>query len=93
MNTDRIYYSQDAKDHAMRDRGVLIAAFLTFGLGVGAAVALLFAPNSGKKTRHDLAKNVNKGLTAGRENLDSVVSKLELELADLRKKLEDNLKS
>jgi len=50
MTNDRVYYSHDAEMHAMRDRAVLTLAFLAFGLGIGAVLALLFAPMSGKKS-------------------------------------------
>ncbi len=92
MNNDRIYYSRDAEMHAMRNRSVLTLVFLTFGLGIGATLALLFAPMSGKKTRDDLTKTVEEGLSNGRDALEPVVKRLEEEFADLRKSIEDRLK-
>jgi gas vesicle protein len=92
MNNDRVYYSHDAEMHAMRDRTVLALVFLTFGLGIGAAMALLFAPSSGKKIRHDLAKSVEAGLNDGREAVEPVVKRVEEELAELRENVEERLK-
>lgn len=43
------------------------SAALLIGLGVGAGIALLFAPKSGKETREDIAGAVN-------DNVDSVVA-------------------
>jgi gas vesicle protein len=42
-------------------------AALLIGLGVGAGIALLFAPKSGKETREDIAGAVN-------DSVDSVVA-------------------
>lgn len=92
MNNDRIYYSRDAQMHAMRFRAVLTMLFLSFGLGIGAVIALLFAPASGKKTRHNLAKSVEEGLNTSRDNVEPLVKRLEEELADLRKNVEERLK-
>jgi gas vesicle protein len=52
---------------AMRDRTILTLIFLMFGLTLGAAIALLFSPASGKQTYVDLAKNLGEGLNNGRE--------------------------
>jgi gas vesicle protein len=92
MSDDRIYYSHDAEMRALRTRTILTAIFLTAGLGIGAAIALLFAPMSGKKTRHDLAKNVEEGLRAGRDSLEPVVKRLEKEFTELRKSVEERMK-
>jgi gas vesicle protein len=92
MNNDRVYYSHDAETHAMRVRTVLTLIFLTFGLGIGAILALLFAPTSGKKTRHELAKSVEDGLNSGRDALEPVVRRLEAEFAEMRKNVEERLK-
>lgn len=92
MNTDRTYYSHDAEVRALRTRTVLTAIFLILGLSVGAAVALLFAPTTGKKARHDLAQGVEDGLRAGRDSLEPVVKRLEKEFSDLRKNVEERMK-
>jgi gas vesicle protein len=43
-----------------------LGKFTTFavGLGIGAVVGLLFAPASGKKTRHYIARSTKQGLDA-----------------------------
>ncbi|MBZ0307563.1 MAG: YtxH domain-containing protein [Anaerolineae bacterium] len=92
MNNDRIYYSHDAEMHAMRDRTILTLVFLTFGLGIGAILALLFAPSSGKKTRHGLAESVGDGLNTGREAVEPMMKRLEEQFNELRKNVEDRLK-
>lgn len=92
MNNDRIYYSHDAEIHAMRDRSLLILVFLTVGLGIGAVLALLFAPSSGKTTRRDLAESVEGGLNTGRETIEPMVKRLEDQFNELRKNIEERLK-
>lgn len=92
MNNERVYYSHDAEVNAMRDRTLLALAFLTFGLGIGAALALLFAPAAGTTTRQNIAKNVEEGLQTGRENVEPVVKRLEEEFAELRKNIDERLK-
>lgn len=91
MNNDRIYYSHDAEMHSMRHRNVLTLVFLIFGLGIGAILALLFAPSSGKSTRHDLAKNVEEGLRTGRDAVEPIMKRVEKELGDLQKKVDEHL--
>ena len=92
MNNDRIYYSREAEMHAMRDRTMLALAFLAFGLGIGATLALLFAPKSGKKVRDDLTKTMGQGWDNGRDTLEPMVKRLEEEFIELRKNVEEHLK-
>ncbi len=92
MTTERIYYSREAEMLALRNRAILTAVFLTFGLGIGAGLALLFAPASGVSTRHELAQSLEDGLNSGRESVEPLIKRLEKEFAELRKQVEDRLK-
>jgi gas vesicle protein len=92
MTDERIYYSHEAEMHAMRNRTVLALVLLTCGLGIGAALALLFAPSSGKTTRHDLRKGVEEGLNTGRDAVEPVVKRVEKELDGLKKNVEEHMK-
>ncbi len=91
MNQDRIYYSRDAELQAMRNQRKSIALFLVGGLATGAAIALLFAPNSGKETREDLAKSVEEGIKTGREAVEPAVKNLEKEISNLGKTVEERV--
>ena len=73
-------------------RTVLILIFLAVGLGIGATLALLFTPSSGKKTRRNLARNMEQGLRTGRETAEPVVKRLEAEFGALRKNVEAYVK-
>lgn len=91
-NNDRIYYSHDAEIHAMNASIRLTLVCLALGLGVGAVLALLFAPTSGKKTRGEFAKTVEDGLQAGREAVEPMVKHLGKDIDALQKNVEERLK-
>lgn len=92
MDGNRIYYSHDAEVYAMRNKAILRLAFLTFGLGMGAALAVLFSPISGKKARAELAETVGDGLNVGRESIETFKKRLEDQFAELRNNVEGQLK-
>ena len=89
MNEDRVYYSHDSERHALREMRKSMLLLLAGGLSIGAAVALLFTPSTGKQTRDDLARTVEEGLKDGRDAVEPLVKHLEKEMADLRKNIED----
>jgi gas vesicle protein len=72
MNSDRIYYSHDAEVRAVREMALATLLCLMFGLGIGAVLALLFAPSSGKKVRDDLANTMEEGLDSGRDAVEPI---------------------
>ncbi len=92
MNNERVYYSHDAEIHAVREMTKLMALCLMVGLGIGAALALLFSPLSGKKVRDDLTKTMEKGWNNGREAVEPMAKRVEKEVADLQKNVEEHLK-
>lgn len=92
MSNDRVYYSHDAEMHAMRDRAVLMLVSLTFGLGVGAALALLFAPTTGKTVRDNLSKTVGQSWNDGRDAVEPLMKQVEEEFSELKKNVEAHLK-
>lgn len=86
---DRIYYSREAEEQAMRERNAAIIAFMVIGITVGAVLALLFAPRSGEKTRAELADALDEGFNEGRKASGDALERLEKDFADLRKRVED----
>ncbi len=88
---NRIYYSRDAEIQANRERAGAILLFMVLGLGIGAVLALLFAPKSGDKTRAELASTLEDSLDTGRDATTKAVSRLEKDFSDLRKRVEERL--
>ena len=91
MNHDRIYSSLHAEMHALRHKLRLTLLYLIVGLGIGAALALHFAPTSGRKLRDELAKTVEDGLQNGREAVAPMVKRLEKDFDDLHKNVEERI--
>ncbi len=91
MNNNRTYYSREAEVRVARDKAVLTFIFLAFGLGVGTALALLFAPHPGKEIRDELAHAMEEGLNSGREAVNPTLKRLEKEFSELRKKVDDRI--
>jgi gas vesicle protein len=61
-----------------RDRKVAVAALLIFAGGVvGAGVALLFAPQTGSKTRKDLIRYARKARSRADEVVDEFASNMQ----------------
>jgi gas vesicle protein len=88
---DRIYYSREAEMQAMRERAIAIGVFMAMGLGIGAVLALMFAPKSGNQVRKELAAGVEDRLDSGREATNKTLHRLEKDFNDLRKRVEERL--
>ena len=58
--SDRMYYSNEAKQQARRERTLLALIFTALGLSIGAAIALLFAPMEGEELRDELTQQADK---------------------------------
>jgi gas vesicle protein len=93
MNPDRMYYSRDAELQAMRDKTVMAALVMVLGLGIGAALALLFAPAAGTETRQEIAHTFESSVKDGRETVEPLVKRLEHEIADLRQRFQERMHS
>ncbi len=77
---NRIYYSREAEEQANQERVRAIAVFMILGLGVGAVLALLFAPKTGEEVRQNISKS-----------LEDRFNGVEKELENLSKRVEDRL--
>lgn len=80
MMNERTYYSREAEQAAMRQRTMLAIFVLALGVGVGAALSMLFAPQSGDKTREALAGQAE-------HTMDGIVK----EVARLRREVEERV--
>lgn len=56
---NRMYYSEEARQRAYSERTTMAIIFLVLGLSIGAAIALLFAPQSGSDSREQLSRNAS----------------------------------
>ena len=91
MNNDRVYYSHEAETHARRVMAAFTMLALMLGMGIGAMLALLFAPSSGKQVRQDLAQSLGDDLENGRDAVDPMMKRLEDKFAELVKKVEERV--
>lgn len=89
--SDRIYYSREAEVRAQRERTMTAIVLLGFGLGVGAILALLFAPRSGEEIRKDLSERIEEGTERARKVTDQTVETLQRDLSRLRDDMESRL--
>jgi len=92
MSANSSYYTPTHDYQAQAaDRTALIAVCLVLGLGIGVALALMFAPESGEKTRNQLAHTVEGKVNEGRHRVEPALNDLQKEMKDLRRKVEERL--
>ncbi len=90
---DRTYYSREAEMRANRERFMSTIPLLVFAMAIGIAIALFLAPDSGEKTREELAGRVNDRLEGGRDATNQALKRLEKEFSHLRHQVEDRLEA
>jgi gas vesicle protein len=72
-----------------RDTSVKVGiAFLAGGI-LGAGIALLYAPQSGKKTRKDIHKTAKRLKNAGHEIVDEAINKVSEVVGDVKDRAEE----
>jgi gas vesicle protein len=82
--SNRVYYSDEAESRAKREQALMALIVLGLGVGIGALVALLFAPKSGEAIRSHLGDAVDEAVAGGREASQQTLERLEQEISDLR---------
>jgi gas vesicle protein len=87
--SQRTYYSEEARQRAEIRTTVLVALCLVLGAGIGTALAILFAPQSGDKTREELAHTLEDQADKGRKVSEQAVSRLEHQVNELKKRFDD----
>ncbi|MCC7446468.1 MAG: YtxH domain-containing protein [Anaerolineae bacterium] len=92
--SDRSYYNSGTEMQANQDQIASIIVFLVVGLAIGAVLALMFAPDSGEKTRKNLAKTVEDALPFMErpDPTTQTIRRLEKEFADLRHRVEERMR-
>jgi gas vesicle protein len=89
---DRVYYSREGEQIAAQQRTVLALIVMLLGLGLGAIVALLFAPRKGDDIRKDIASHAETLYDSGRETTNKAFKELQKDFDKLRNDVEDRLK-
>jgi gas vesicle protein len=92
MPERRIYYSEEAKQYAQQRQMLQIGLAAVIGLTFGVMVALLFAPQSGKKLRQRIAGALDEGYARGREATDDAIAQLEKEFPGIQKRIAEMTK-
>ena len=72
--TTRTYYSQEAEFRAQRDRMAFAFVAMLLGVGLGSVLALLFAPQAGRKTRQQITDQVEQAAAQGREVVEQAAA-------------------
>ncbi len=93
MTEERIYYSREAEQQAMREMTRLTLIYAALGLSIGAGLALLFAPSSGQKIRMSLSKTLEEGLNRGQEAVEPLFEQIHGQVDDLRETVGDRIGS
>jgi len=89
--TERIYYSDEAREHAYKERTLLIAAALAMGTAVGAALSWLFMTNRGQEVREQAQAALEEGYRQARETTTEALNQLEGEIPNLRDRVEEQI--
>ncbi len=89
--SNRMYYSKEAEMQGNREKVTAVMLFLAFGLGVGAVLALLFAPKSGDKTRQELSNAFEDRFGNVEKEVGNRFSQVEKDLSELGKRIEERL--
>lgn len=81
---DLIEARRRERERKLRREKVNNVAKIIAGVGVGAALGILFAPKSGKKTREDIANAAKDGLDFVSENVNTAVKVIKDKSAELK---------
>lgn len=90
---ERIYYSEEAARRAQRDRAIMALVVTSLGVGVGAMLMLLFAPQRGEQTRRQIGEQIEQALSQGQETLNSTLKSLRGDVDDLRSTMNERLEA
>lgn len=93
MMNDRIYYSREAEQMAAQQRTILALVVMLLGLGLGAVVALLFAPRKGEDVRSEIANQAGVLYENGRDTTNKTLKELQKDFDKLRGDIEERLKN
>ena len=90
---NRIYYSEEAAEHARRKQTAGAVMAMLIGMSVGAILALLYAPQEGSTTRHQINDTAEDYYENGRDSTKSALHRLQQEFNDFREQMEDRIRA
>lgn len=93
MNNNRIYYSQEAQQQAQREKLMMVMLVTGLSVSIGTLIALLFAPQSGNETRHQVGEQFDSVLSKARNVADTAMTRAREDTENLRDTVKDQLQS
>lgn len=88
LNKKPYYAEYIGKEVIMRNEVRIGGAFIIGGL-IGAAIALLYAPKSGKETRRDISRTVGKVRKGASEIAEDTIESINRFARDIKERAED----
>lgn len=86
---DRMYYSREAEQRALRERWLIAIVVSLLGLTIGSLIMLLLAPRSGDETRRLILQTVTDAAERSSEATQAAVKQLGEELKELRQRMDN----
>ena len=90
---ERMYYSHEAAQRAQRERLIIAFFSMVVGAGVAALLALIYAPQRGEETRHELGQHLGQAMTQGRKTANHVAHDVRENADRLREDVEERLEA
>jgi gas vesicle protein len=91
--SDRKYYSEEAKQTVRTEKALLGLSGLVAGVGIGSAIALLFAPEDGDTMRQRLMDALGDSTDKGKEKLMETLRSIEVEYPDFADRISQAVSS
>ena len=89
--TERIYYSDEAKEVAQQRQTAMVTAALAVGALVGAALAWLFGSKQGAQVREQVTDALQEHYEDGRQTASSAIDTMSERSQDMRSMLDKKL--
>lgn len=89
---DRMYYSREAEARAQRQFFVTAVFVAALSVGIGAVIAMFFAPRPGSELREDAAHLGREAADRGRELAERAAEEAQRSLRKAQQSVEDRLR-
>src|SRR5690348_17448016 len=89
---ERPDYDDDDEPYVVIEKSGGMGSFF-LGLAIGAGLALLFAPQSGRETRQSIARGARRVRTAATDAVEGVTDKVADTFESAKQKVEDRIAS